>query len=196
VRTVHVLTHPEVVIDPELPIAEWGLTERGQDRARQVGRSLSGIGSLWTSTETKAVQAAQLVGAELGLQPWPVAELGEMDRSSTGYLPEPEFWATYQEFLARPSTSVRGWETAMDAQRRFVAAVGEVLADDRAAAGDVAIMCHGGVGALLMCRLRDVPIQRLVDQPSMGSYFSFDADGDRFIEGWLTYEELAQQRAG
>ncbi|HET6197798.1 MAG TPA: histidine phosphatase family protein, partial [Acetobacteraceae bacterium] len=102
----------------------------------------------------------------------------------------PEFEATAEAFFARPEESIRGWERAADAQRRIVAAVDHVLAMPRSD-GDVAIVSHGGVGALLLCRLKQVPISRAEDQPGRGggNVYSFDAATRRLVAGWRRIED-------
>jgi hypothetical protein len=57
------------------------------------------------------------------------ANLGENDRSATGFIPEPEFSHVASQFFASPDTSIRGWERARDAQARIVAAVDRVIAE-------------------------------------------------------------------
>ena len=51
------------------------------------------------------------------------------------------------------------------------------------AEGDMAIISHGGVGALLLCHLKDVPIARTEDQPGDGGgcFYSFDAASRRVL---------------
>ena len=117
-----------------------------------------------------------MMAAELRLTPIILADLGENDRSATGYLPKAEFEAMADAFFSRPDESVAGWERATDAQRRIVRAVDDALSMARTG-GDIAIIAHGGVGALLLCHLRQVPISRAEDQPGQGggNVFSFDA---------------------
>src|SRR5262249_39780649 len=133
--------------------------------------------------------AAMLAGA-LGIAPVMLTNLGENDRSATGYLPPAEFEATADVFFAQPSESVRGWGRAADAQRRIVEAVDRGLARVRGH-GDVAIVSHGGVGALLLCHLKQVPISRSEDQPGRGggNVFCFDAATRRLIAGWRSIED-------
>ena len=52
---------------------------------------------------------------------------GENDRSATGFLAPPDFEAAADRFFAEPETSFRGWERAIDAQARIVAAVDRTL---------------------------------------------------------------------
>ena len=92
-------------------------------------------------------------------------------------------------FFARPHESVRGWERAIDAQRRIVAAVERVILT-APRMGDVAIVSHGGVGTLLLCRLENVPISRDEDQPGGGggNAVSFDKAARQPLAGWRGIE--------
>ncbi len=88
-----------------------------------------------------------------------VQQLGEIDWSTTGYLPQNEHQMVAEAFFAHPDTSIRGWETARDAQRRIVAAIDAILADDQGR-GNVATVSHGAVGTLYLCYLMHVDISR------------------------------------
>ena len=185
--TVTFITHPDVVIDPTLPVPDWPLSSLG--RARMV-RALAlpwvaWIGTIWCSTERKARDGADILAAHLGLPVAERADLGENDRSATGYLPRAEFEAVADRFFACPEQSVRGWERAADAQRRIVAAVDYVCAAS-VGLGNIAIVSHGGVGTLLLCHLRGVRISREHDQPpnNGGNFFAFDAATHRLHRGW------------
>jgi broad specificity phosphatase PhoE len=135
------------------------------------------------------LDAANIVAVHLGLNPVVADTLGENDRSATGYLPRDEFEAVADEFFARPDDSIRGWERAVDAQRRIVSAVEQAITLSDAS-GDIAIVSHGGVGTLLLCHLKGVPISRTEDQPvgSGGNFFSFDAASRRLLWGWTRIE--------
>jgi broad specificity phosphatase PhoE len=184
VKSVYFITHPEVVIDPSVPVSEWTLTGEGLGRAL---RMLSQpwcrqIGQIACSTERKAIAVAELMSHHLRVPCTAYAGLGENDRSATGYLPKEEFEAMADAFFARPGQSVRGWETACAAQARIVETVERVLRE--APFLDVAIVAHGGVGALLRCHLKGVPVSRSEDQPRQGSYFVFGRDESGPITEW------------
>jgi broad specificity phosphatase PhoE len=187
-RTVYFITHPDVLIDPAVPVPEWPLSRRGQQRmSRALALSwVGGVGAIWCSTERKARDAADVLARHLGLPVAELADLGENDRSATGYLPRAEFEAVANEFFAHPARSVRGWETAIDAQRRIVSAVDELLTASAVNRGDTAIVAHGGVGTLQLCYLRGDTISRAHDQPpnNGGNYFAFDFESRRLLHGW------------
>ena len=56
--------------------------------------------------------------------------------------------------------------------------------------GDIAIISHGGVGTLLICKLRGVPIARTEDQPGQGHYFKFDRDSRQLVHSWKKIDEM------
>jgi broad specificity phosphatase PhoE len=165
-RRLFFITHADVAIDPDVPVPDWGLNDRGRARhtAFAAGNTLAHVASVWSSAEQKAIDGAQITAAALGLTPRIVEALHENDRSATGFLPPDEFEATANAFFAQPEASIRGWERAIDAQTRIVSACQSIVAD--APQGAIAIIAHGGVGALLNCHLRNVPISRRYDQPA------------------------------
>jgi broad specificity phosphatase PhoE len=145
---------------------------------------LRGVRRIHASTERKAIDAATILADGLGLEFSTLAALAENDRSATGYLPPAEFEAVADAFFAHPQVSVRGWERAVDAQRRIVAAV-EIVLSTAPAEGDVVIVAHGAVGALLICALEGVPISRSQDQPAGGGFYvPFDVDTRLLRHGW------------
>jgi broad specificity phosphatase PhoE len=141
---------------------------------------------VWCSTERKALDGAEIIGNAIGSKPRSLATLNENDRTATGYLPKAEFEATADAFFANPLESVRGWEKAADAQVRIVAAIRTILTDN-AAGGDIAVVSHGGVGALLLCWLKSCPIGRTEDQPGEGggNYYCFERDTYSLRHDWL-----------
>ncbi|MCK7613358.1 histidine phosphatase family protein [Roseibium sediminicola] len=171
------LTHPEVKIDPEVPVPDWGLSETGRERAaRAAALPFAGdIRQVISSSEQKAIETAQVFCGRKGVFHRALRFLHENDRSATGFLPPLEFEATADAFFAKPHDSVRGWERAVDAQDRIVTGVKSALRhipeDD-----PVLFVGHGAVGTLLMCHLMAVPISRAHDQKRGGSWYRFDKD--------------------
>jgi broad specificity phosphatase PhoE len=189
---LHFITHPEVAIDATIPVPDWPLSPFGIRRMQAAAQRpwVASVRSLFSSAERKAMDAAAVLSEHLKLTAIVVDRLGENDRSATGYLPRDEFEAVADEFFARPDDSIRGWERAVDAQRRIVSAVEDVIAG-AIAGGDIAIVSHGGVGAQLFCHLKGVPISRSEDQPGGGggNFFSFDAVDRRLLSGWGRIED-------
>jgi broad specificity phosphatase PhoE len=190
-RRLYFITHPEVVIDPTIPIPQWPLSARGRSRMqRLLSRDwLWHVEAIYCSTEQKAIDGATLLSEATRVPVHPVAELGENDRSATGYLPPAEFDATVDAFFARPSESGCGWERAEAAQARIVRAVTH-LARAAPGSGPLAVVSHGGVGTLLLCHLTGQPISRRTEQPgtSGGHYFLCHLPEGTLIHGWRSID--------
>jgi len=186
----YLISHPNVVISRDVPVPRWPLSELGRARMRSGLRQpwVKDVVAIYSSTEQKAMDGAQILGEHLSLPFTPIPELGENDRSATGFLPGEEFERVADEFFANPQTSVRGWERAADAQARMVKAVEQVAALEqaRAKSGAVAIVSHGAVGTLLYCHLTGQPISRRWDQPPNGggNWFRFTLTPREAFGGW------------
>ncbi len=196
------VTHPEVVIDPLVPVPEWPLSAVGRERMGRFADALAAgapaagatarqsVSAVWASTERKAMDGAAIVADRLGLSYRTDEALGENDRSATGYIAPPEFWQVVGEFFARPRESVRGWERAIDAQARIVAAVGRIAGED-GTAGDIVVVSHGGVGCLLTAHLQNVAIGResRPSHPGGGCFLVIDRETLGLRQDWRAIEE-------
>ncbi|MCV3269960.1 histidine phosphatase family protein [Roseobacter sinensis] len=191
-RVVRYLTHPQVRIDPQIDIPRWPLNEVGRARVAALAASgaLGGTTRIISSDETKAMETAEPLAKALGCDMQIDAAMHENDRSATGFLPPDEFEQVADAFFAAPEVSVRGWETAAQAQTRIVRAFETALSSH--GAGDLLLVGHGGVGTLLYCHLADLPISREHDQGPGGGgcYFAFDAERRIPERGWLPMERL------
>jgi broad specificity phosphatase PhoE len=181
------VTHPEVQVEPEVPVTRWSLSAAGRERAARLARLdwLADVRRVVASAETKAQQTAAVLGEIRGLDWLTDADLGENDRSATGYLPPAEFEEVADAFFAAPGTRVRGWESAEEAQRRVVRAV---LRWTATADVPTLYVSHGAVGTLLHCALAGVPIDRRHDQPGQGSWYAFDPMAWTVAHPWRRVE--------
>ena len=192
--TVRYLSHPQVAIDPVVPVPDWGLSPLGLARTQAFAAAplLAATRRIVSSSERKAIETAQCIAARLGLTVEIRAAMHENDRSATGYLPPPEFEAMADAFFAAPDESVRGWERARDAQTRILSEVEAVLAQPTD--GDVLFVGHGGVGTLLLCHLGNEPIARKRDQPGGGgNLFAFHAGTRNVHHAWRSMEDVASR---
>ena len=186
------ITHPQVRIDPDVPVPRWGLSDIGRARAE------AAAGRPWTrqlerivsSDETKAIELAEILAAAAGVKVEILEKAHEHDRSATGFLQPPEFERAADWFFAHPEESFHGWERAIDAQARIVSVVKSVLADHDPTQ-PIAFIGHGGVGTLLRCHLAALPIARIHDQPPNGggNIHAFRLSDLKPLMGWVAMEE-------
>jgi broad specificity phosphatase PhoE len=185
-----VISHPEVVVDAARPVPSWHLSALGIERMTKFASSpiVDGVTAIFSSSETKAIEAAEILGRVMH-RPLAMRDgLEEINRSATGFLPAPEFEQTTDDFFAEPEHSARGWERAVDAQARIVRAIDCLLTDspDR----DIAVVTHGGVGTLLLCNYLRAPITRKLDQPSQGHYWILDIASRTVLHSWRPLENV------
>lgn len=185
--TVYFVTHPEVVVDPQVPVPDWGLSAIGWQRIEAFCQrpELADVTDVFTSDERKAMDCAEAWQRARGLPFTARKDLRENDRSATGYVAPPRFWEIVDQFFGQPDTSILGWETARDAQARIKAGVAACIAARRGT-GDLVIFAHGGVGTLLLSDLLGEPISRRHGQPIAGGgcYFAFDMESWALRQGW------------
>lgn len=180
-RNLILLTHAQVRIDPEVPITDWPLSDQGAARHRAFDShpALDNVTAIYSSEEQKARDGAAIHSATRNLTPAALHVLCENDRTATGYLPPAEFETAADAFFAQPDQSVRGWETARAAHARFIAALRTLAQLDRTL-GDILVVAHGAVAALLRCHLFGIDITRTEDQPAGGGcWFTTDLDPTR-----------------
>ena len=87
------LTHPQVEIDPAIPVPEWSLSAVGRDRVTALAARDGSPAHRRSSpcAERKAIETAEIPGAALGLSIEVREAMHENDRSATGVLPAAEF---------------------------------------------------------------------------------------------------------
>ncbi|MEL6571069.1 MAG: histidine phosphatase family protein [Pseudomonadota bacterium] len=191
-RTIRYLTHPQVTIDPDIPVPEWSLSVEGAKRVTNLAESgaLTLTQYIYSSDETKALQTAGPLAADTMADVLIRAEMRENDRSATGYLPSDAFEAHANAFFDKPDESTNGWETAIAAQTRIVAAVKAAIAE--APHGEILFVGHGGVGTLLYCAFGELDIDRVHDQGpgGGGNFVTYDGDTLKPLHHWLPMESL------
>ncbi|WP_324024606.1 histidine phosphatase family protein [Maribacter sp. BPC-D8] len=186
-RKILFITHANVVVDPNKPVPEWGLSQKGKERHLLFNSNTEtkNITAVYASYEQKAIDGGLILSNHLGIALQKIESLKENDRSSTGFLYEEEFQATANDFFANPNQSIRGWEKAINAQNRIVSAMKNIISTDKSS-GDIAVVAHGGVGTLLFCFLAGKEISRQYDQPPNGggNFFTFYIDNFEIIHDW------------
>ena len=193
-KKVYVITHPEVVINPNVPVPRWPLSELGRKRMSRLldANWLPKITAVYSSDEQKAIDGAKILADHIGLAVIEVDGIEEVDRSSTGYMPQKEHDHNGRMLFLHPEVSIDGWERAVDAQKRMVSAVDKLIAEDQSA-GDLVIVTHGAVGSFLNSHLKNNPIS-LSDTPGIpggGGIFAFEARSKKLVYDWLNIDDVA-----
>lgn len=186
------ITHPQVRIDPDVPVPQWGLSDIGRARAEALATKpwVKDVRRIVSSDETKAIELAEILADAADVTVEVIEGAHENDRSATGFLPPPDFEKAADWFFAHPQESFHGWERAVDAQARIVSVVRRALADHDPSQ-PIAFIGHGGVGTLLRCHLAGLPIARDRDQPANGggNVHAFRLTDFTPLTGWVAMED-------
>lgn len=177
------VSHPEVAVDPEVPVPQWGLSDVGRRRAHAMLDQpwLRQVTSIRSSPESKAIETAAIIGSHCSVDVQTIADSHEIDRSSTGFVSHDRHEALAGRLFEAPAQSADGWERAIDAQQRIAGATARYLQPSEE---NHLVVGHGGVGTLLLTRLLGVDISRSHDQPGQGHYWVFDCERRRVLHPW------------
>nr|WP_320142055.1 histidine phosphatase family protein [uncultured Cohaesibacter sp.] len=191
---VRYLIHPQVLQDSSSPSSAWQLDDTGHAYAEAFAASglLEGTAYIFSSSQSMARQTASIIGERLSVQPVADAEMDESDNWVTGILPKTGLLARFKQIFCKPQDlAAEGGEAAMDAQDRiaaaYLSAMERVLTSGMH--GDVLMVGHGRVGALLFCYLAGQGIGQEFTPPPAGYYFTYDWGARKMLHGWQAMEE-------
>lgn len=145
-RTLILIRHAMVHVDPERPSHTWTLSADGRSACARLAAKLAPYqpGVIVCSQEPKAHATGQETAGVLGIPCHTAPGLHEHLRHTTPYFDSKSAFETaVARFFSQPDELVLGEETAAAAADRFATAVAAVMADR--AEPTVAIATHGTV---------------------------------------------------
>jgi broad specificity phosphatase PhoE len=189
-RFVWIITHADVVIDPQVPVPDWGLNPRGAARhaalAGTWNRTRPAPDAVWSAPSARRATAPRILAGAFGLTARTDADLGENDRSATGFIPEPEFSG-----VADSSSPIRtrafAAGNARATRRRGSWRRWRVVAKTQGT-GEIAIVTHGAVSTLLALRAARSSDRRNLGPGIAGGGGICAVDGTGLRRGWRAIE--------
>lgn len=189
-KTIYFITHPNVDVTPNTPPNMWNLSEQGNERVHNLTKEdwWKYVQFIVSSNESRALQTLDIIKERYNIPSQVFYPLEEQRRSNTNYyLSLTDLAITMRMFFSRPKESIRGWESAVDAQQRIVTAI-ETIQELYPQYQTIAIISHGIVGSLLRSYLMHHPIEESLCQDKIGSYIQIDWEHQCVVsDDWLTY---------
>lgn len=172
---------PEVI--PGQPPETWKLSDKGRQSCVPLAEKLAAysIAKIFSSSEPKAIETAELVAAKLGIPTETANDLFEHDRSNVPHMRSGEFISAMEHFFRRPDELVLGKETAAECLERFSAAVQSIL-EANAKESSIAIVSHGTVIALYLEKLAGKPAFQLWRELGLPSFAVLNRSGSELNE--------------
>lgn len=186
-KKLFLITHPDVIIDPNQAIDEWVISEKGIDRAKALMTEMfwKDISVIYTSTEPKAKTVAEMAAQKFNIPIFEKENLVEIDRSSTGFMPYDEFMNTVVDFFKKPDESCRGWETARAAMKRVSSCVEDIMKKPHGE--NIVLVGHGAAFALLLSYVKSVEPSFDLCQDGVGFISEVDWEKREIISMWRKY---------
>lgn len=148
---LYLIKHAQPDIQPLIPANGWHLSESGRQSCSSLLEQLADqdIKTIFSSSEPKAVETAEIIAAGLSL-PFEIQPgLHEHDRSNTPYFKSKTvFENQVRDFFNNPASLVMGKETALQAFLRFKQAIDQIIMTN--ANQNIAVVSHGTVITLLV----------------------------------------------
>jgi broad specificity phosphatase PhoE len=178
---VILVKHARPDVDPQVPSEQWRLGPEGREGANRLADRLRGyqFARLYSSTEPKAVETAQVVARSLDLSVAETADLHEHDRRNVPHMESREFISMVALFFSQPERLVLGNESADAAYARFAAAVDGIVERE---AGDVAVVTHATVISVFAQRRAGQEPFALWRRMGLPSYIVFETPAWRVLE--------------
>ena len=166
------IKHSEPAVDLELPPSKWQLSGRGKQRAGLLGDYLAdlGVSALYSSSEAKAVETADIIGAAIGLPVDVVHDLREHDRASTPVIDAEKWRSLVIEAIRKQDEQIYGAEPVSTARKRFGRAVERLMKPHERYDKTVAVVSHGTVistFAAALLEIDPVPIWESLGLPGL-----------------------------
>lgn len=174
--------HSLPAIDPDVPAREWRLSDKGRVCSRILGEELYryDLDLVLSSTESKAVETAEIVAGALDIPVEIVKGLHEHERANVRFLEKERFERSIGRFFSRPDDRVFGEETADEAHDRFSNAVNGL--SDRFRHRNIAIVTHGTVLSLFVSRISEIEPFALWKQLGLPSWIVLSRSDLRVVD--------------
>jgi broad specificity phosphatase PhoE len=179
-RPVYLIRHASPNVQPNVPAADWTLSDRGIAEAERLAEEAQSweLRALYTSAESKAKATALIIGDACGLDASVVQGMEEL-RFDEWIGNADAFSDAVKSILEHPDTSMRGAERASAAAARFADAMRIVEQGEMPAA----VVSHGRVlTAYLDHALHLEDPFALWRSIAMPGWALLDLDGPRLVE--------------
>jgi broad specificity phosphatase PhoE len=181
-RKLILIKHASPLVVPGTPPQNWKLSDKGRESCGPLANAVRAHAPtiIVASDEPKAKETAELVANALGVPVETAPGLHEHDRTNVPHMRSGEFISHMEVFFRKPTERVLGRESAVAALDRFEQAVNDVVA--KHAGGNVAIVSHGTVIALLAAEHSDRYGFELWREMGLPSFAVFELPGFRLSE--------------
>jgi len=149
------IRHAKTLVDKNIPIQDWILTEDGEKQAQFLTQSktFDDVDVLISSSENKAYLTIKPLAEKIGKDIIKIEELGEILRPNSEKLTSQQYEEMKTKIFKDLDYTELGWETSNHALNRFKRAIERI--DQQYHGKKILICAHGTVMTLYFAFLRN-----------------------------------------
>lgn len=154
------IRHSKTKRDPRVPIALWGLSEKGIEAANKLSsdRKIQKLDILYTSLQTKALETAVILAKPNALPIKTNDGLTESTSYTNKFIPDPAIYElTLKDYYAGKIQRINGGETLQEALDRFNSAIESIVKENKDKKR-IGIVSHGHILTLFSSQFKDIDL--------------------------------------
>lgn len=140
------IRHSKSLVNPEIPINTWGLSEEGVELAKKLNNlpEIKTLDVIYSSLQPKALETAILATKNLGILIKTDDRLTETTSFTNKFVNLDQLEKNTKEYYSGPKISINNGETSEEALARFNTAINEIV---KAEAGkqNIGVVSHGSI---------------------------------------------------
>jgi len=168
-KKIYFIRHFKTVIDPDVPSENWKLSQPNPSVKEKILSNIDqdNIGNLYASAEKKAINTLEFLFEGKAIHV--VKELGEVDRSKSGFIPD--YNVTVERFF---NGNCPEWESVENVASRINTTFKFISEKEKDNMKDVWVVVHGLWFSFILSKLEKKGLMEVWSQLTFGHIYSFD----------------------
>lgn len=179
------IRHSKSLVNPNIPITSWGLSEEGVELARKLNSiaQIKTIEVVYSSLQPKALETAVLATENLGIPVEKDNNLTESTSFTNKFVSLKELEENTRKYYAEKTLSINDGETFVQAQERFWKALQGIVKKEQDKES-IGIVSHGNILAGFVSQITSEDPFEIVEKIAQPDVAVFDWNTKQFVSGF------------
>lgn len=179
------IRHSKTAVKPEVPIALWGLSDEGIDKAHELATdsAITEIDVFYSSLQTKAIETMVYLAKPNAIPMRTHKDLTEITSFTNKFYTGEKYTQQVEGYYNRTIDRIANGETIEEALSRFTLALEEII-DAEHEAENIGIITHGYIMSFFTGKYTDLSpfdLHHSIQQPDVAE---FDWESKSFTKLW------------
>ncbi len=177
------IRHSKSLVNPDVPIATWALSDEGVDLAKKLKKVLGvkSIEVIYSSLQPKALETAILATKDLGIPIRTHKDLTESTSFTNKFVNLQQLEENTREYYKNPDLSINNGETSKEAVLRFNTAINEIVRIEKGRKV-IGIVSHGSILADFSAQYFDKSAYEIVHKMGQPDIAEFNFEKKEFAK--------------